>query len=150
MVLQIHFTFKPFPSTCKRERKQKKERAQRTKRERESERKKELSEANADPATNRTPIQHCADRTAPRRSISPLRDLTSAQSPLRPTDLSLWFWFLLLLWWCGSGVEKIAKKLWKICGCDCDFEIFCNEICLDAEKIVEKPWKICRKIAFLE
>ena len=77
MVLQIHFTFKPFPSTCKRERKQKKERAQRTKREREREKeraqrtkRRSSHEPNADPAL--------------RRSISPLLDLASAQSRLRP------------------------------------------------------------------
>ena len=74
-------------------------------------------------ARTRSPVQQLhapvrrsiSRRSILRRSIS-LLDLTSAQSRLRPTDLSLWFWFLLLLWWCGSGVEKIAEKPWKICG----------------------------------
>ena len=35
-------------------------------------------------------------------------------------------------------------------GFGCDFEIFCNKICLDAKKIAEKMRKICRKIAFSE
>ena len=126
-----------------------------------------------------------ADRTAPiapritqtaalRRSISPQLNLVSARSHLRPTDLSLWFWFLLLLWWCGSGVLVVVAfncrslllwvelefwwcvvlgfgyDLFRGLGFGCDFEIFCNKICLDAEKIVEKMWKICRKIAFSE
>ena len=100
--------------------------------------------------------------------LAPL-DLASARSRLRPinlrpTDLSLWFWFLLLLWWCGSGVLMVMTfdcrsllswvelefRWCVVLGFGCDFEIFCNKICLDAEKIVEKMWKICRKIAFSE
>ena len=100
--------------------------------------------------------------------LAPL-DLTSARSRLRPTDLwptdlSLWFWFLLLLWWCGSGVLVVvafdSRSLlpWVelefqwcvVLGFGCDFEIFCNKICLDAEKIVDKMWKFCKKIAFSE
>ena len=115
-------------------------------------------------------------------STAPLNlafDLASVRSCLRPTDLQptdlfLWFWFLLLLWWCGSGVLVVVAfdcrsllprvelefrwcvglgsdcDLFHGLGFGCDFESFCNKICLDAEKIVEKMWKICRKIAFSE
>ena len=107
---------------------------------------------------------------APCRSISPLRDLTFDP----PISLYVWFWFLLLLWWCGSGVlVVVAFDCWSLLswvelefwwcvvlgfGCDlfrglgfgCDFEIFCNKTCLVAKKIAEKMWKFCRKIAFSE
>ena len=100
-------------------------------------------------------------RSILRRSIS-LLDLASAQSRLRPTDLSLWFWFLLLL--CG-GVVVVFGWLWLlIAGICCRgsnwsfggvwcwlwFWNFFNKICLDAEKIAKKMWKFCRKIAFSE
>ena len=100
-------------------------------------------------------------RSISRRSIS-LLNLASARSRLWPTDLSLWFWFLLLL--CG-GVVVVFGWLWLlIAGICCRglnwsfsgvwcwlwFWNFFNKICLDAEKIVKKMWKICRKIAFSE
>ena len=130
----------------------------------------------------RAPVwrSHAPDRTglvdrsitliAPRRSISPLRDLAFDS----PISLSVWFWFLLLLWWCGSGVLVVVAfdcrsllswvelefwwcvvlgfgyDLFRGLGFGCDFEIFCNKTCLDAKKIAEKMWKFCRKIAFSE
>ena len=36
---------------------------------------------------------------------------------------------------CGVG---FGRDLFRGLGFGCDFEIFCNKICLDAEKIVEK------------
>ena len=123
---------------------------------------------------------HAPDRTGlVDRSTGPL-NLAFARSHLRPRafdpsiSLCVWFWFLLLLWWCGSGVLVVmafdCRSLlpwvelefwWCVVlgfGCDlfcglgfgCDFEIFCNKICLDVEKIAKKMWKICRKIAFSE
>ena len=107
---------------------------------------------------------HQISPIAPRHSISPSIlppfDLTSARSRLRPTNLrptdlqptnlSLWFWFLLLLWWCCSGVLVVvvaeiccrgsSLEFWwcVVLVFGCDFEIFYNKICLDAEKIAEK------------
>ena len=128
------------------------------------------------------PVQwlHAPDRTDLVDRTTPL-DLTFPRSRLQPTDLSLcvilisvWFWFLLLLWLCGGGVLVVVafdyrsllswvelEFRWCVvlgvgydlfCGLGfgCDFEIFCNKICLDAEKIAEKMWKICKKIAFSE
>ena len=105
--------------------------------------------------------------TTPRRSHHASRSchsISPSTQSLQPTDLSLWFWFLLLLWWCGSGVLVVVAfdcrsllpwvelefRLCVVWGFGYDFEIFCNKICLDAEKIAEKMWKICRKIAFSE
>ena len=93
--------------------------------------------------------------------LAPL-DLASARSRLRPTDLSLWFWFLLLLcggvvvvfWWLWLLIARICCRglNWSFGGVWCWlwFWNFFNKICLDAEKIVKKMWKICRKIAFSE
>ena len=167
MVWSSNFHFKPFPGQTRRER----------------ERKKESARARGSPdhafdvtGEPRAPVrqshralcwlQHCADRAAP---LDLTFDLAFARcrlrsTDLRPTDLSLWFWFLLLLWWCGSGVLVVVAfdcrsllpwvelefRWCVVLGFGCDFEIFCNKICLDAEKIAEKMWKICRKIAFLE
>ena len=112
-------------------------------------------------------VNHSIVPIAPRRSISPS---THRSLSLSVILISVWFWFLLLLWWCGSGVLVVMafdcqsllpwvelEFQWCVVlrfGCDlfcglgfsCDFKIFCNKICLDAEKM----WKICRKIAFSE
>ena len=146
-------------------------RVRRVERERESAR----EEAQITPSTSpANPELQFDDRNAHHAdcSTAPLDltfDLASARchlrsTDLRPTDLSLWFWFLLLLWWCGSGVLVVVAfdcrsllpwvelefRWCVVLGFGCDFEIFCNKICLDVEKIAEKMWKMCKKIAFSE
>ena len=122
-------------------------------------------------------VQTVASRRSHRAARSRLQSRLCSISPSTHRSLSLcvilisvWFWFLLLLWWCGSGVLVVVafdcqsllpwvelEFQWCVVlrfGCDlfcglgfsCDFKIFCNKICLDAEKM----WKICRKIAFSE
>ena len=66
MVLQINFTFKPFPSTCKREREREKERAQRTKRAREREECRSANQTSIQP----TPVTPSSPH---RRSFSVVR-----------------------------------------------------------------------------
>ena len=77
-------------------------------------------------------------------------------------SLSVILIFVVVVWWCGSGVWVVVafdcrnllpwvelEFRWCVVlgfGCDlfrglgfgCDFEIFYNKICLDAEKIAEK------------
>ena len=186
MVWSSNFHFKPFLGQTCREREREREPRSRIRRCRRTPSSSPTIALTRSRRSHRTPCrpQYRAARScrlispsiSPRLvlpSISPPRDLAfnlaSARSrlwptDLRPTDLSLWFWFLLLLWWCGSGVlVVVAFDCWSllpwvelefqwcvVSGFGCDFEIFCNKICLDAEKIADKIWKICRKIAFLE
>ena len=49
---------------------------------------------------------------------------------------SLLSWVELEFWWCV--VLGFGYDLFRGLGFGCDFEIFCNKICLDAEKIAEK------------
>ena len=148
-------------------------------RERESERKKREPRSrfrrrrrtlSSSPTIART-RSHRSRRSQHHVARSRLRAISPSTQSLRPTDLrptdlslSLWFWFLLLLWWCGSGVLVVVAfdcrslLLWVelefrwcvVLGFGCDFKIFCNKICWDVEKIAEKIWKICRKIVFSE
>ena len=84
-------------------------------------------------------------------AISPSTHESSTHQSLYVILISMWFWFLLLLWWCGSGVLVVVafdcrsllswvelEFRWCVAlgfGCDlfnglgfgCDFEIFCKK-----------------------
>ena len=177
MVWSSNFHFKPFPGQRRRERaRERKERKPKSRlwRHRRT--------PSSSPTIARTRLhwshqsQHHATQSRLRSRLRAILPSTQSLRPtdLQPTDLFLWFWFLLLLWWCGSGVLVVVAfdcrsllprvelefrwcvglgfdcDLFHGLGFGCDFESFCNKICLDVEKIVEKMWKICRKIAFSE
>ena len=75
-----------------------------------------------------------------------------AISPTTHRSLSVILIFVVVVWWCGSGVLVVVAfdcqsllplvelefRRCVVLGFGCDFEIFCNKICLDAEKIAEK------------
>ena len=54
-----------------------------------------------------------------------------------------WWLWLLIAGVCYRGLNWSFDGVWcwdlaVICSMDCDFEIFCNKICLDTEKITEQ------------
>ena len=108
-----------------------------------------------------TPVQRSISPSILRRSISLLdlapldlvaRSRLHAISPTTHRSLSVILIFVVVVWWCGSGVLVVVAfdcqsllplvelefRWCVVLGFGCDFEIFCNKICLDAEKIAEK------------